>query len=142
MIRIPNGKQKRGKEHCGKKNKPYEFCSQIRIPISMPFPAWEYKPTCTLIKGHKISDLAFAGFLNKVEYLAGNHGKKMVKVNRWKPSSKTCSRCGHKEDKMPLDMRRWTCPECGAHHDRDVNAAKNILQVGTSTLKGEIVNQL
>ncbi|WP_459186992.1 RNA-guided endonuclease InsQ/TnpB family protein [Parabacteroides sp. APC149_11_2_Y6] len=90
--------------------------------------------------GRKINDLAFAGFLNKVEYLAGKHGKRVIKINRWEPSSKTCSCCGHKEDKMPLDMRQWTCPECGAHHDRDVNAAKNILQVGTSTLEGGAIN--
>lgn len=89
--------------------------------------------------GRKISDLSFASFLNRLEYLAGKHGKKVVKISRWEPSSKTCSRCGHKEEKMPLDRRRWACPECGVHHDRDINAAKNILKVGTSTLEGEVV---
>lgn len=96
--------------------------------------------TMQMIWGRKISDLSFASFLLKVEYLAGKHGKKVVKVNRWEPSSKTCSRCGHKEKEMPLDTRQWTCPECGAHHDRDINAARNILKVGTSTLEGGAVN--
>lgn len=92
------------------------------------------------IWGRKIGDLAFSSFLNRVEYLAGKHGKKVVKISRWEPSSKTCSCCGHREKELSLDTRQWTCPECGAYHDRDVNAAKNILRVGTSTLEGGAAN--
>lgn len=93
-----------------------------------------------MVWGRKIGDLAFASFLLKVEYLAEKHGKKVVKIGRWEPSSKTCFHCGHKEKEMPLDIRRWTCPECRTVHDRDVNAARNILKVGTSTLEGGVVN--
>jgi putative transposase len=89
--------------------------------------------------GRKISDLGFAAFMSKVEYLAAKHDKKVVKISRWEPSSKTCSKCGHKEEEMPLNIRKWTCPDCGSRHDRDVNAAKNILMVGTSTMEGGAV---
>lgn len=92
------------------------------------------------IWGRKIGDLAFSSFLDKVGYLAGKYGKRVVKISRWKPSSKTCSSCGHKEEKMPLNIRKWMCPLCGVQHDRDVNAAKNILRVGTSTLEGGAAN--
>jgi putative transposase len=51
-------------------------------------------------------------------------------VDRWLPSSKTCSACGYLLDALPLRVREWTCPGCGASHDRDVNAARNILAAG------------
>lgn len=89
--------------------------------------------------GRKISDLGFAAFMSKIEYLAVKHDKKVLKIGRWEPSSKTCSHCGHKEEEMPLNIRKWTCPNCGTRHDRDVNAAKNILMVGTSTMEGGAV---
>jgi predicted RNA-binding Zn-ribbon protein involved in translation (DUF1610 family) len=54
----------------------------------------------------------------------------VVVVDRWFPSSKTCSRCGHRLDVLPLGVREWTCPGCGEVHDRDVNAARNILAAG------------
>jgi putative transposase len=51
-------------------------------------------------------------------------------IDRWFPSSKTCSHCGYLLDKLPLTVRAWVCPGCGAKHDRDVNAAQNILAAG------------
>ncbi|WP_218146731.1 zinc ribbon domain-containing protein [Nitrosomonas cryotolerans] len=51
-------------------------------------------------------------------------------IDRWYPSSKCCSRCGHTVNKMPLNVRKWTCPECGSIHDRDINAARNVLAAG------------
>ena len=51
-------------------------------------------------------------------------------IDRWYPSSKTCSACGHQLAELSLSTRQWTCPSCGARHDRDVNAAKNILAAG------------
>ncbi|WP_435026874.1 zinc ribbon domain-containing protein [Nostoc sp. CALU 1950] len=54
----------------------------------------------------------------------------MVKIDRWFPSSKRCGNCGHILDKLPLNIREWDCPNCGTHHDRDINAARNILAVG------------
>lgn len=58
----------------------------------------------------------------------------LVKVGRFYPSSKTCSACGHRLDVLPLSVRSWDCPVCGAHHDRDVNAARNILTEGKRIL--------
>ncbi|MFD1066555.1 zinc ribbon domain-containing protein [Oceanobacillus locisalsi] len=51
----------------------------------------------------------------------------MIKIDRWFPSSQICSECGHQDGKKPLHIRHWTCPHCHTHHDRDVNASKNIL---------------
>ena len=75
----------------------------------------------------------FTGFL---EYKAARSGKAFVKCDRWYPSSKACSECGSICNKMPLDVRAWTCVHCGAHHDRDINAAKNIRAEGLRILAG------
>lgn len=61
-------------------------------------------------------------------------GRSFVKIGRFYPSSKTCSACGHRLDALPLSVRSWDCPACGAHHDRDVNAARNILTEGKRIL--------
>lgn len=84
--------------------------------------------------GRKINDLSFTSFVSKLSWLCDKYGKKFVQIGRWEASSKTCSSCGYKAEKMPLNIRKWTCPQCGREHDRDINAAKNILRVGTSTL--------
>lgn len=84
--------------------------------------------------GRKIGDLAFAEFVKILSVMCTKHRRNLVKINQWEATSKTCSHCGHKEKEMSLNIRKWTCPECGASHDRDVNAAQNILRVGTSTL--------
>ena len=84
--------------------------------------------------GRKIGDLAFAEFVKVLSGMCKKHNKTLVQISQWEATSKTCSHCGHKEKEMPLNIRKWTCPKCGEVHDRDVNAAKNILRVGTSTL--------
>ncbi|MCE2414613.1 transposase [Candidatus Poribacteria bacterium] len=53
-----------------------------------------------------------------------------MKSGRWTPTTKPCSECGHLNENLMLSDRQWTCPECGSYHDRDVNAAINILQAG------------
>ncbi len=58
------------------------------------------------------------------------YGRTLIVVDRWLPSSKLCSSCGHQATAMPLHMREWTCALCGTVHDRDVNAARNILAAG------------
>lgn len=73
-----------------------------------------------------ISDVGWGEFVRMLEYKAAWHGRELVKIDRWFPSSKTCSCCEHKLDSLSLSVRRWTCPVCGVEHDRDVNAAKNI----------------
>jgi putative transposase len=83
--------------------------------------------------GRKVSDYGFADFVAKLEYLAEKNGKEVRKVDRWLASSQTCHRCGCKNpDTKNLQVREWVCPNCGARHDRDVNAAMNILTAGTS----------
>ncbi len=71
-----------------------------------------------------------------IGYKAARAGKAFVKCDRWYPSSKACSECGSICDKMPLDVRAWTCAHCGTHHDRDINAAKNIRAEGLRILAG------
>ncbi|WP_425423812.1 RNA-guided endonuclease InsQ/TnpB family protein [Spirillospora albida] len=76
-----------------------------------------------------ISDAGWRELRNMLEYKADWYGRELVVVDRWFPSSKTCSACGAVAKRMPLNVRLWTCP-CGAVHDRDVNAARNILAAG------------
>ena len=68
--------------------------------------------------------------MNFLEYKCEKQGKVLVEINRWFPSSKTCSNCHYQIKELPLDVRTWDCPNCGTHHDRDGNAAKNIRAEG------------
>ena len=81
-----------------------------------------------------MSDASFGEFARLLEYKCAERGRTLVKVGRFYPSSKTCSVCGHRLDVLPLSVRSWDCPVCGAHHDRDVNAAANILTEGKRVL--------
>ncbi len=87
-----------------------------------------------VLKNHKlaraISDASWSELIRQLSYKAKWYGRKLVKVDRFFPSSKTCSACGHLLDKLPLQVRSWECPSCGATHDRDHNAAQNILAAG------------
>ncbi|MGW4477017.1 RNA-guided endonuclease InsQ/TnpB family protein [Nonomuraea sp. NPDC004354] len=76
-----------------------------------------------------VADAAWRSLRHMLEYKAAWYGRELVVIDRWLPSSKTCSSCGAVRASMPLDVRSWTCA-CGAVHDRDVNAAKNILAAG------------
>ena len=89
--------------------------------------------------GRKISDLGHAAFLNILSWECFKNASQLLKINRFYPSSKTCSICGHVLAELPLSVRSWQCPTCDCVHDRDLNAAKNIERVGASTLKGEDV---
>jgi len=79
-----------------------------------------------------ISEQGWYQFRSFLEYKCNWYGRELIVINQWYPSSKTCSSCGSIQPKMPLSVREWTCPDCGSHHDRDINAAKNILAVGTT----------
>jgi putative transposase len=70
--------------------------------------------------------MSFFEFRRQLEYKAAMRGWQVVVADRFFASSKTCSACGQKLDDLPLSVRRWTCPDCGAVHDRDVNAAINL----------------
>jgi putative transposase len=110
---------------------------------------WAHKLSATLIRDNQavyVEDLAVSGlartnlaksvhdagwsqFVNMLEYKAARYGRYFGKIDRWFPSSKLCSACGAIADKMPLNVREQTCP-CGTVHDRDINAAINILAAG------------
>jgi putative transposase len=81
-----------------------------------------------------ISDVGWGMFIHFLDYKLKDKGGLLVEINRWFPSSKTCSSCLYQMGEMPLDMREWTCPSCGMHHDRDENAAKNIRAEGIRQL--------
>ena len=86
-----------------------------------------------LLKNHKlaraISDAAWTELRSMLEYKCAWYGRELVVIDRWFPSSRLCGNCGTVAAKMPLNVREWRC-DCGAVHDRDVNAAKNILAAG------------
>jgi putative transposase len=87
-----------------------------------------------MVKNHKlansISDASWGELVRQLDYKCQWYGRELVKIDRWFPSSKRCGNCGHIVEKMPLSVREWNCPECGASHDRDLNAASNILAAG------------
>jgi putative transposase len=82
-----------------------------------------------------LSDAGIGIAIRALEAKAAMHGKTVVKIDRWFPSSKMCSACGCLQSDMPLAVRQWTC-DCGATHDRDENAAINICTVGQTGLYG------
>ena len=84
--------------------------------------------------GRKVNDLALGDFLQILEWVAKKKGKRVIYINPWYPSSKTCSCCGHVLEELDLSVRRWRCPSCHSVNDRDENAALNIKRVGSSTL--------
>jgi putative transposase len=77
-----------------------------------------------------ISDASWGELVRQLEYKCDWYGRTLIKIDRWFPSSKRCGGCGHIEEEMPLNIREWNCPNCGIAHDRDLNAANNILAAG------------
>lgn len=82
-----------------------------------------------------ISDVGWGIFTNFLAYKLEKKGGKLVEIDRWFPSSKLCSNCYYQKDNLPLDVREWTCLNCGTRHDRDGNAATNIRAEGIRMLK-------
>ena len=81
-----------------------------------------------------ISDVGWGMFVNFLSYKLDQDGKVLVEIDRWFPSSKLCSNCHYQISELPLDVRAWTCPSCGTHHDRDGNASQNIRAEGIRML--------
>ena len=80
-----------------------------------------------------IADMGFFEFRRQLEYKAAMRGGQVVIADRWFPSSKICSCCGHKQEELPLSVRRWSCSICGVEHDRDLNAAINLKNYAVSS---------
>lgn len=91
-----------------------------------------------MLKNHRlagaISDVSFYEIRRQLEYKCKWYGRELVVIDRWSPTSKTCNQCGYKMTEWNLGIREWECPSCHCHHDRDVNAARNILDEGLSIL--------
>lgn len=91
-----------------------------------------------MMKNHKlsksISDVSWSYFVRMLEYKADWYGRVIIKIDRWYPSSQLCSSCDHHDGKKPLNIRKWTCSNCGTIHDRDINAALNIKKEGLRLL--------
>jgi transposase len=83
-----------------------------------------------------MSDVSLGTFYTMLEYKANWNERSFVKIDRFFPSSKTCSSCGWIKQDLTLDIREWACPICGEKHDRDFNASKNILKQGLKILSG------
>ena len=81
-----------------------------------------------------IQDASFGEIRRQLTYKSEWRDKILIAVDRWYASSKTCSKCRHVLDELRLDERYWTCPKCGACHDRDINAARNLLMEGLRQL--------
>ena len=82
-----------------------------------------------------ISDCGWGEFRRQLAYKCQRYGRDLVVISRWYPSSKTCSACGHLLADLRLSARHWRCPSCGTRHDRDINAAKNILAAGLAVAR-------
>jgi putative transposase len=90
-----------------------------------------------------VADVGWGSFVQMLRYKAVWYGRELVKIDRFYPSTKTCGACGTTGHVLPLSTREWDCPDCGTHHDRDVNAAKNILAAGLAVIAcGENVRPL
>ena len=99
-----------------------------------------------MMKNHKlaraIGDVAWHEFRRQLLYKAEWYGKNVLFINRYAPSSKRCSCCNYEYKQLTLNVRTWTCPECGVVHDRDINAAVNILTYAIESPEREVVPQV
>lgn len=118
------------------RRKDYQHKLSTRIVHENQVMCVESLAVKNMVKNHclakAISDVGWSEFVRQLEYKAVWYGRTLVKIDQWYPSSKTCSNCKYVLDSLPLDRREWVCPECGVVHDRDTNAARNILAEGLS----------
>ena len=92
--------------------------------------------------GKQVSDLAFGAFMQKLKHQSHKRIRSVLKIDRWSPTTKCCSVCGHKNETLTLSDRQWTCPKCHTHLDRDHNAAINILKEGVASFRLGVVSPI
>jgi putative transposase len=116
------------------RRRDYQHQLSIRIIRENQVVCVESLQVKNMVKNHglakAISDVGWSELVRQLEYKASWYGRTLVKIDKWYPSSKRCFDCGHILDSLPLDVRSWSCPECSVVHDRDLNAAHNILAAG------------
>jgi putative transposase len=123
------------------RRRDYQHKLSTRIVHSLPAPQAGLQVICieslsvkNMLQNHclakSISDVGWGEFVRQLEYKAQWYGRTLIKIDKWYPSSKRCSHCGHILHSLSLDVRFWMCPECKTFHDRDINAAKNVLAAG------------
>lgn len=129
-------RQKLARQHARMKDIRQDFLHKeaLKIVRRYDFVAMEDLSIKNMVRNKRLAKaISFASWgelLRMLEYKLEWYGGSMVKIDRWYPSSKTCSSCGYECDSLALSIRTWDCPKCEAVHDRDVNAAINILAVG------------
>lgn len=116
----------------------HKLTTQLTLENQMVFA--ESLAVKNMVKNHclakAIHDVGWGGITNQLEYKAKWYGRTFVQIDRFFPSSKRCSCCGHILPALDLSVREWKCPECGTQHDRDINAAINIREAGIAILAG------
>lgn len=161
-FRENQSKLKRAQQHLSRKTKGSNRYNRQKIKVAKIYrdvtnqrkfvyhnlSSWlvdNYDTICTenlkvknMVKNRKlarsIQDASWSTFISMLDYKSRWYGRTFHKIDTWFPSSKTCSCCGHKMESMDLSVREWTCPSCNTHHDRDLNAATNILNEGIKDL--------
>ena len=139
-------KTKLSRIHLKVSNIRQDFLNKVSSEIANQYSlvAVENLNIAGLLKNHNIaksiSDCSWGEFIRQLEYKCKWYDCELIKIGRFEPSSKLCSICGYKMEKMPLKIREWDCPNCHTHHDRDVNAAINILKIALSDREEEPVD--
>ncbi len=122
--------------HIADRRRDYQHKLSTRIVHENQVMCVESLAVKNMVKNHSlakaISDVGWGEFVRQLDYKANWYGRTLVKIDQWYPSLKTCHACKHVLDSLPLDIREWVCPACGVAHDRDTNAALNILAEGLS----------
>ncbi|GIV59515.1 MAG: transposase [Rhodothermaceae bacterium] len=129
-------RRKVAKLHAKVRNQRQDFLHQVSTRLVRRYDAiyTESLNVKGMVKNHSlaraISDAGWSAFVGMLSYKANLYCKQLVQIDRWYPSSRTCSGCNYTMETLPLGVRAWVCPRCEAEHDRDVNAARNIQAVG------------